>query len=124
MKKRLKNLFFVGIILLVVLISYYFFYTFFPRFALRCIFYEITSLKCPGCGITKMLASFMRFDLVKGIKYNYFLAFTFPFILWIIGYSCYLYVVDKKSGKIFNISCYVYVGLLVVWAFVRNFVGL
>lgn len=123
-KKRVKNLFFVGFILFLVLLGYYFWYINFPKLALKCIFYEITGLHCPGCGITRMLASFLRFDFVKGIKYNIFLGVTLPFIVGIIIYSCYLYIVDKKSGKGFNIICYVYVVMLIVWSVVRNLIGI
>lgn len=124
LKKRIKNLFLIVVSVVSILIGYYFIYTYAPKFTLKCIFYELTSLKCPGCGITKMLVSFLRFRFLEGIRYNVFLGVTFPFVLWIFVYSGYLYVVDKKNGRIFDVSCFIYVVLLLVWGIIRNIVGI
>lgn len=35
-----------------------------------CLFYEITGLLCPGCGITRMFASIARFEFEKAFMYN------------------------------------------------------
>ena len=123
LKKRVRNLFFIGLILFFVGVCYYVFYINFPRHALKCVLFEITGLKCPGCGITRMLSSFIQFDFIKGIKYNLFLGVTLPLVGYIVLYSCYLYVYDKKSGKTFNIFCIVYLVLLLIWMVVRNIIG-
>lgn len=122
-KKRLKNLFFVATILFAVAIVYYLLCVNFPEFMLKCIFHELTGLKCPGCGITRMIVSFMKFDFIKGLKYNYFLGFTLPVIVFVVVYCCYLYVNDKKSSNLFTVFCWVYVILLIIWAVVRNLIG-
>ena len=123
-KKRLKNLFFVAIILVIVAIAYYFLYKNFPQLALKCAFYEVSGFKCPGCGVTHMLVHFIELDFVKGIEHNVFLGATFPFVGYVIAYSCYLYVMDKKGSKVFNVSCIVYVIMLFVWGIVRNIIGI
>jgi len=122
-KKRVKNLFFVMFILLVVLIAYYFLCIYFPKYTIKCFFNEITGLNCPGCGITRMLSSFIQFKFIQGIKFNYFLALTLPIVGGILIYSCYLYVKGKKSGKVFNIICYIYLFMLLSWWIVRNIIG-
>jgi len=124
LKKRIKTLFFIVISVVFILIGYYFLYIYAPKFTLKCVFYELVSLKCPGCGITKMLVSFSRFRFIEGIKYNMFLGVTFPFVLWIFVYSGYLYIVDKKNGKVFDVSCFIYVLLLLAWGIIRNIVGI
>jgi hypothetical protein len=122
-KKRLKNLFFVISILMVIAIGYYILYVNYPSFVVKCMFKQMTGFKCPGCGVTRMLVNFMEFDFMDGVKYNIFLAATLPFVVYIIVYSAYLYLVDKKGNKVFNVSCYVYAVLLVVWGIVRNIIG-
>ena len=122
-KKRLKNLFFVMVVLFVVAVVYYFLYINFPKFVIKCLFKEITGFKCPGCGITRMLVNFINFNLLDGFKYNMFLAITLPYVIYVIVYSCYVYVKDKRANKFFNVSCYIYVGMLIVWGIIRNIVG-
>ena len=124
LKKRIKNLFFIAISVVSILVAYSFIYIYAPKFTLKCVFYELTSLKCPGCGITRMMASFIRLKFIEGIKYNMFLGVTFPFVLWIFVYSGYLYVLDKKNGKAFNVSCFIYALLLLIWGIIRNIVGI
>lgn len=123
-KKRYKNLFFVSAIILFCLILYYFLYVNYPDFVLKCFFYELTGFKCPGCGITRMLSSFINFDFVNGSRKNLFLAITLPYVIFIIIYNIHLYLKNKKSNKYINVSCYVYVVLLLIWGIVRNIVKL
>jgi hypothetical protein len=122
-KKRIKTLFFVMAILMAIAIGYYVLYLKFPEFVVKCFFKETTGFMCPGCGVTRMLVNFMELNFIKGIKYNMFLGITLPFVIYIIVYSGYLYVVEKKDNKVFNVSCYVYVALLVVWGVIRNIIG-
>lgn len=124
MKKRAKHLFFVVFVLGVILTAYYYFYRTFPQYALRCVFFEIVGFKCPGCGITRMLACFLDFNFIEGIKNNAFLGFSLPLVFVMICYSFYLYINDKKSNKWFDFFCYIYIFLLLVWAIVRNIVGI
>jgi len=35
-----------------------------------CIFYKLTGLYCPGCGITRSLLALMKFDLYQAFRYN------------------------------------------------------
>lgn len=123
-KKRVKNLFFVIIILAILLITYFFIYTYFPEFTFKCAFFEITGFKCPGCGITRMLSNFIELKFEEGYIYNIFLAGTLPIILIGAIYLGYSYVYNKKAGKGFNILCFIYAVLLIIWGIVRNIMGL
>ena len=122
-KERLKSLFFVVVVLGNLLVGYYFLYTYFPKLAFKCIFYEISGLRCPGCGITRMLVGFIGLNFWESIRFNFFVGITFPFIMSVVVYTCYLYVTEKKASKLFDIVCWLYVGLLLVWFIVRNIVG-
>jgi len=35
-----------------------------------CIFYKLTGLYCPGCGITRSLLALIKFDLYQAFRYN------------------------------------------------------
>ena len=122
-QKRLKKLFFVYLIVAAIMLAYLFIFLFVPFLRIPCMFNFFTGLNCPGCGISRMLASFAQFKLSKGISYNYFLGFTFPYVLFILGYCSYSYVMKKKIKGI-EISLIVYMILLLIWGVVRNFIGL
>ena len=123
MKKRVVNLFFVAIILVVLFVVYYYFCEMFPNLSLKCLFFELTGLQCPGCGVTRMLFSFFELEFLRGVQYNYFLAFSSPVLMGILGYFGYTYICDKKTNKFFDIVCFVYILLLIVWGILRNIVG-
>ena len=57
-----------------------------------CPIYSIFGIECPGCGVTRMIASIARFDFSAAFGYNPFLLVTSPLILLIIGVGEYNYV--------------------------------
>ena len=63
-----------------------------------CILYELTGIKCPGCGITRMLVSFARLDFVSAFKYNPFLFITGPFILLYLAIFEIKYILSGSTG--------------------------
>ena len=111
------------VILLVSLIFYYFLCKQFSWLSLKCLFFEITGVKCPGCGITRMIFSFMELKFFEGIQYNYFLGMTSFILIGIFCYLIYSYLYEIKNSKTFDVLCFVYIALLIVWGIVRNVVG-
>jgi hypothetical protein len=118
-KGRAKTLSFILISLFIVMFLYYLFVRF-TGIKIPCIFFELTSLECPGCGITRMLTQFLQFNFVKGIKFNYFLGFTLPILLFMIAYMSYLYIFKKKQAKWFTILSTIYLISLFIWGILRN----
>ena len=57
-----------------------------------CVFNLIFKLKCPGCGITRMIAAVARLDFRAAFLFNPFIFTTLPIILFIIIYSEISYV--------------------------------
>lgn len=86
-----------------------------------CLFYEITGLKCVGCGISRMLVSLSRLDFVTAFQYNSFLFITGPFILLYLA-ICevrYVFYGSAKMGK-WGIFLWVELVLAIVYAVLRN----
>ena len=86
----------------------------------------ITGLSCPGCGITRMCISLMRGDIIDAMRYNVMLFFISPILLYILGSYLFRYV---KTGEWFmprwqTIVTYTMSVLLIVFGFVRNFIGI
>lgn len=52
--------------------------------SIPCIFYTITDLQCPGCGITTMCIALMKGDLQTARNANGFLFYTLPFFILLI----------------------------------------
>lgn len=78
---------------------------------LVCIFYEITGLYCPGCGITRMFKSIIHLDFYQAFRYN-------PLIFILLIVTCGYFIIDiiyyKKYKKHIKLNSKVYVILLIV----------
>lgn len=91
-------------------------------FAIPCIFYRITGLQCPGCGVTRMCLALMRFDFVSAYHYNKLLFIISPVIVFIITQQIYRYIRfnDAKTTKVQTAILILLVVLLVIWGILRN----
>ncbi len=90
-------------------------------FGIPCIFYEITGLKCGGCGITRGLIALLHFDFGTMIQYNAFLPFILVYVLLAAVNSSRQYILMGKfrlsAGKTgIDIAFLV---LLVIWCIIR-----
>lgn len=86
-----------------------------------CLFYEITGLKCPGCGISKMFISLIKLDVVSAFWHNPFLFITGPFLVAYLAVSEVKYVRtgNNDMGK-WEIFLWVEIALVLVYAVLRN----
>lgn len=96
----------------------------FIHFGIPCVFYEITGLKCPGCGITSGMVRLMHFDFVGAFQCNAFLYLIIPYILLVFIHTAREYILMGKyrlgTGKSFiDITFLV---LLVLWGIFRNII--
>ena len=65
-----------------------------------CLFYTVTGLKCPGCGISRMLLSLLRLDFRATFRYNPFLLLTSPILMFLLIESDLQYVRNKRRKTI------------------------
>ena len=86
-----------------------------------CLFYEITGLKCPGCGISKMFISLVKLDVVSAFWHNPFLFITGPFLIAYLaaGEVKYVRTGNNDMGK-WEIFLWVEIALVLTYAVLRN----
>ena len=88
-----------------------------------CIFYKITNLYCPGCGVTRMLVSLLQFDLYQAFRYNCLLFLSIPFVLVLFVDFILKWLKGKKNYIYFKISTKTWLFLLIVtilFGIIRN----
>ena len=120
LKKRLRStLIKYGIILGIALV--YLVFVLCTNIGIPCVFHLITGLKCPGCGISRMLLSIAKFDFVSAFWYNPFLFITGPFIIAYISVSEVKFVKygNRDMGK-WQIFMWIELGLLLAYWVLRN----
>ena len=122
MKKRLLKVFSINIILLLLLLGYYYLNKYF-HIGIPCLFYKITSFKCPGCGITRMLFSILKLDFKKAFFYNPVVFILLPFLSFYILYQEYIYITKRKNNlKIPEFVYYILIFILIIFGILRNII--
>ncbi len=84
-----------------------------------CIFYEVTGLYCPGCGITRLCVSLFEGDLYQAFRYNPIIFIDVPiiFILFVLD----ILLKDKKIiKKITNVLIIILIVITVIFGVLRN----
>ena len=92
----------------------------------KCLMYQITGYKCPGCGIQRFFFNFLHGNFQTAISYNYFAALVLPYLILLLGvdllpksqYSTKL--IDALSNK--NVA-YLYMIMYVIWWIIRNIIN-
>ena len=100
--------------LILILISFliiYFILSELLDVGIPCLFYEITGYYCPGCGITRLLFSFLKLDFYQAFRYNplIFILIIITVIYWLVKF-----ILKKFMNISIEIPNYVYYILLVI----------
>lgn len=106
------------IIFLIFFTIFIFLHVFF-EFNIPCPFHELTNLYCPGCGITRMFLSILKFDLYQAFRYNPFVFCLLPFFI-IYGIIYYINWLHDKKTKISNKIWLVLCVLAIIFMILRN----
>ena len=84
-------------------------------------FYKITGLYCPGCGITRCFFAILEGDFYKAFMYNQLVFILIPFAIIYFIYKAYLYITSKKDKmKIPNIFWIILLIIVIVFGILRN----
>lgn len=86
-----------------------------------CPLFELTGLKCPGCGVTRMIVSLARLDFFTAFLYNPFLFVTGPLVIGAVIYTETRYVLyESKMSRWVEIFFYVELVLALAYGVLRN----
>ncbi len=117
MKKRIIR------IILFPLVLFVFYVLFIHHIAIRCPFYEITKLYCPGCGLSRCLVSLLHLDFYQAFRYNPLLFILLPFF---VPYTFYLYIIyvfemeDQITKKVPNQFWNILLFFVILFGILRN----
>ena len=93
-----------------------------PFNGFKCYVNEIFHVKCPACGITRMLMSAIELDFHRAFNYNRFLFITFPYVVYEVIYLFYVNESKKPMRKSNQIILFIWIGLFIIYGIIRNVV--
>lgn len=103
----MKNKQYIFLIIVVILMAILLIH---GKIAIACVFYEITGLYCPGCGITRSILSLIDGDIYQAFRYNPIIFIDIPLII-IASIIDFIYKDNKKVKKVTNA---IYIMLLII----------
>ena len=84
-----------------------------------CVFYEITGLYCPGCGITRLCLSLFEGDVYQAFRYNPIIFIDLPilFILFVLN----IFLKNNKNiKKITDVIIIFLAAITIIFGVIRN----
>ena len=122
MKERLyKTLKPIFLILLLGIVYVVLIYT--TDFRILCPFRYVTGLDCPGCGVSRVILSYLKLDFKTAFYTNPVITVILPILFVDFIYYKYHYVVHdnkKDFNKLENIVLYIMIGALILYAVIKN----
>ena len=109
--------------LILILISFlivYFILSELLDVGIPCLFYEITGYYCPGCGITRLLFSFLKLDFYQAFRYNplIFILIIITGIYWLVKFILKKFI--NISIEIPNYVYYILLVIVIIFGILRN----
>lgn len=87
-----------------------------------CLFYTVTGLRCPGCGISRALAALLCGRFNRLIEYNLFAPLIVLYLLWLGFFTAKRYIQTGRPA--YSSPCrWIDIGVLVLllfWWIARN----
>ena len=93
--------------------------------AIPCVFYRVTGLKCPGCGVTRMCVALLQFRWREAWNCHSMLMIQLPF-LGLIAMRNVIAYIKKGFCRVSHLETtiiYICIVLLVGFTMFRNIVG-
>ena len=90
-------------------------------FGIPCVFREITGLKCPGCGISRMFLSLSQLDFVAAFRHNPVVFTTGPLLLAYLATAEIKYIrYGERNMDKWEIFMWGELALLLAYGILRN----
>lgn len=92
-------------------------------FKIPCPFKYLTGLDCPGCGVSRVILSYLQLDIKTAFCVNPVITIILPLILGDYVYHKYHYVVHnnkKPLNMLENIVIYIMIASLVLYAVIKD----
>ena len=94
--------------------------TWFPK----CIFLQLTGLKCPGCGSQRVADSLLNLNIHKAFEANAFLVLSLPYIAALLASIPLKSRFPKFYNALNSLQVIITIGILVIaWWITRNIFG-
>ena len=95
----------------------------FLGWGIPCPFYTLTGLRCPACGISRMLVALSHFNFPEAFRQNAMLLCTLPLLLFCLIYPDVRFVLWGRRGmERLWVLPWVEIGLLLLFGIFRNVV--
>lgn len=85
-----------------------------------CVFHLMTSLNCPGCGMTRMCLAVLRGDLHTAYLSNRGVFILLPLLAFSILMGVFRYITETKVTKYERTLDWLLLFLLCAWFIIRN----
>lgn len=97
-------------------------FIYFTGLGIPCVFHKITTLWCPGCGISRMILSVLKLDIYAAFRCNPFLFVTLPLFLMAVARKLWVYLKYESpiNDKWLDRCLLVYAAALVIFGILRN----
>ena len=119
-KRLLKETLVCGAIL-----AAYYVFTQLTGLSLPCVFYEVTGLKCPGCGMTAMCVHAAHFRFGEAFRANPLMFCLAPMLCLMLLLKIFF---DPKwldiKSKTYKTAAWVVLGVVMIYWVMRNIFGL
>lgn len=119
-KKRFVFLLSISIVLIALLLGF----CAYKGFAIPCVFYKLTGLKCPGCGNTRAAVALLSFDFEEMLRYNLMFVPEMLYIarVYIVCTKNYINNLGFKYRVQPDLIDIAFLYLLILWTVIRNII--
>ena len=124
--KNRRNEVIKGILILLGIGMLYALFSTITGLRIPCVVYALTGLYCPGCGVTRMCLSLLRFDFRTAFSCNQLLFLSLPGLGGMVLYvlSRYIRYGDCKTGKAGTALLITLIVLFLAFGILRNLPGM
>lgn len=125
LNSRTKKILFIFFVVLLIVIVFFGYTILASRtgVAIFCVFHKITGLYCPGCGVTRSLASFANLDIYQAFRYNELIFVAGPLILYYYFNKVYYWIFSKTFKDVPKYFWGLVLFIAIVFGILRNIPG-